>query len=179
MKREADREYVKEQPYRTTTVANLTTPAGQAVQEVQVKRPAPGTPPDSLYALPTAPSASSPYAYAVADANYPRPLTVHRPFFDPIPVQSVAEGRLLQLTVKANNIGSTDPITYSAGALPTGATFDAASRTLTWRPAIGQAGSYSVQVIANDGVLPVTRNVTISVTPGPGSGPLRAGSGSA
>ena len=77
-KREAGREYVKDEPYRTTTVTNVAMPSGLSVQDVSVNRPAPGTPPDGLYALPTAPSAAHPYRYPVANANYPKPRTVYR-----------------------------------------------------------------------------------------------------
>jgi hypothetical protein len=76
-KRLPDFEYVPDQPYRTTTVTNVTTPAGALVQDVTVSRPAPGTPADTLYALPSAPDAAHPYAYRVPDATYPLPATVH------------------------------------------------------------------------------------------------------
>jgi hypothetical protein len=46
-------------------------------REVTVDRPAPGTPPDSLYAHPTAPGAAHPYAYPVSDADYAKPQTVY------------------------------------------------------------------------------------------------------
>jgi polygalacturonase len=75
-KRTVDLEYVPNEPYKTTTVSNLTAPAGLAVQQVTVSRPAPGTPPDSLYTLPTAPSEAQPYAYAVPSESYPKPATV-------------------------------------------------------------------------------------------------------
>ena len=75
-KRQAAREYVKDEPYKTTTVKNLATPAKMSIQEVTVDRPAPGTPPDALYAYPTAPDLTHPFTYKVADADYPRPATV-------------------------------------------------------------------------------------------------------
>jgi polygalacturonase len=162
-KREANLEYVKDRPYKTTTVTGLAVPSGLAMHEVKIARPAPGTPPDSLYSHPTAPSASVPYAYPVPDERYPRPLTVHRPFFDAVPPQTVTEGCLLQITVRATNVASTSALTYSADQLPLGATFDPASRTLSWRPSVGQVGNYTVKMIAHDGVLPVTRSINIAV----------------
>jgi hypothetical protein len=69
-------EYVPDEPYKTTTVSNLSTPAGLAVEEVTISRPEPGTPPDSLYSLPTAPSAANPYSYAVPNDSYPFPRTI-------------------------------------------------------------------------------------------------------
>ena len=71
------REYVKDRPYRRTTVTGLVVPSRMQVREVTVDRPAPGTPPDSLYAHPTAPSQAHPYAYPVSDADFPKPLTVY------------------------------------------------------------------------------------------------------
>lgn len=76
-KRVADREYVLNEPYKTTSVTHLTIPEGQTVLEVTIDRPAPGTPPDSLYSSPTAPSAEAPYSYAVPSATYPKPATVY------------------------------------------------------------------------------------------------------
>jgi hypothetical protein len=78
-KRPSAFEYVKDLPYRTTTVTGLSTPPGTALEEVRVLRPAPGTPPDSLYTHPTAPSDAAPYAYRLPDADYPKPPTVYRP----------------------------------------------------------------------------------------------------
>jgi polygalacturonase len=75
-KRTADCEYVLEHPYTTTTVSNLTVPDGMEVNEVTVDRPAPGTPTDSLYTYPTAPSDTYPYSYTVSNGNYPKPTTV-------------------------------------------------------------------------------------------------------
>jgi hypothetical protein len=63
-KRDADREYVLNYPYTTTSVTNLTTPGGLAVQDVTVARPRQHSS-DTLYTLPTAPSAASPYSFAV------------------------------------------------------------------------------------------------------------------
>jgi hypothetical protein len=56
-KREPDREYVKETPYKTTTVTDVAISPSLHVEKVTVDRPSPGTPPDALYAYPTAPSA--------------------------------------------------------------------------------------------------------------------------
>jgi hypothetical protein len=40
-----------------------------SVEDVRIDRPAPGTPPDTLYALPTAPDAAHPFSYTVADTD--------------------------------------------------------------------------------------------------------------
>ncbi len=77
-KREVDLEYVKETAYKTTTVNGLVTPPGLAVEKVTVDRPAPGTPPDSLYRYPTSPDAAHPYGYEVPDSAYPVPKMVYK-----------------------------------------------------------------------------------------------------
>jgi hypothetical protein len=76
-KRAAGFEYVKDQPYRKTTVTNVVLTPRLQVKDVTVDRPAPGTPPDSLYAHPTAPSETHPYSYPIDDADYPKPRTVY------------------------------------------------------------------------------------------------------
>ncbi|MFT4174188.1 MAG: right-handed parallel beta-helix repeat-containing protein [Rhodocyclaceae bacterium] len=162
-KREADREYVPNQPYKTTTVSNVSLPAGAQVADVTVDRPAPGTPADTLYSAPTAPSATAPYSYAVADASYPFPLTVHRPHFDSLGKPSVAEGQALQFTVNAKSPGGS-ALSYSVSGLPGGASFDAGTRSFNWTPASGQAGSYTVRFVVDDGVIPEAKDVTITVT---------------
>ena len=165
-KRDPVREYVKEYAYKTTAVTNLSVPAGLSVQEATINRPAPGTPPDSLYAFPTAPSAANPYSYTVANANYPFPLTVHRPQFDFVAKQTVKEAHVLQFAVNARTPATGVALSYSAANLPAGASFAPATRTLSWTPRYGQAGTYTMQFIVDDGVIPETQNVSVTVTPG-------------
>jgi hypothetical protein len=162
-KRDAGREYVKDHPYRTTTVRNTTIPPNIPVQNVTVDRPAPGTPPDALYTAPTAPDAAHPYAYAVPNAAYPKPRSVYRPFFDPLPARSVAAGAPLTFVVSARSIADGAALQYSASQLPAGATFDAATRTFTWTPQGGQAGAHVIRFTVDDGVLPVHKDVTVTV----------------
>jgi hypothetical protein len=163
-------EYMQEVPYRTTTVTGLSVPPGTALEAVRVSRPAPGTPPDSLYEYPTAPSAAAPYAYGLADADYPKPLTVFRPYFAPIAAQSVEAGRQLQFRVQAVAIAEGSSLKLSITGLPAGAAFDrsrgdSSSGTFRWQPATEQVGGYDVTLVADDGVLPVKKRLTITVTP--------------
>jgi Right handed beta helix region/Putative Ig domain len=164
-KREAGREYVKDEPYETTTVKNVAIPAGISVQNVMVDRPAPGTPPDALYALPTAPSAEHPYAYAVANADYPKPRSVYRPFFDAMPATGARPGEALTFVVNARNAVEGVSLRYSAGQLPTGAAFDPVARRFTWTPTADQTGAFTVQFTVDDGLIPVHRDVVITVAP--------------
>jgi hypothetical protein len=163
------REYVKDEPYVTTSVSNVAIPPGFARQDVLVTRPAPGTPPDSLYAFPTAPSAAAPFAYAVANAAYPKPLTVHRPAFDAIADPRIAENQSVMFTVNARTPATGVTLAYSAQGLPRGATFDAATHTFAWTPDYRQAGRYSVRFVVDDGVIPETKDVAIDVADVPAS----------
>ncbi len=163
-KREVDREYVKDLPYKTTTVNNLTVKPELPQQSVTVDRPAPGTPPDSLYTYPTAPDTTYPYSYAVASATYPKPLTVYRPSFNDITGTTARENYLMLFTVSAKAPGG-GTLTYSAESLPQGASFDPGSGMFMWTPAAGQAGKYTVKFTVNDGVLPESKEVPLTVTP--------------
>jgi len=62
-------------------------------------------------------------------------------------------------------IDATDPdgdaVTYSAGTLPTGATFT--GQAFDWTPSQSQAGIYAINFIANDGQLQDSETVTITV----------------
>jgi hypothetical protein len=128
-----------------------------------VDRPSPGTPPDSLYSDPTAPSAAHPYSFAVADDQYPLPATVYRPSFDSIGAKKIAAGQTLQFAVIARSPDANARLTYSAGNLPTGATFDPATRSFSWTPAKAQGGAHTVKFTVDDGVLPESTTVTINV----------------
>jgi polygalacturonase len=164
-KREPDQEYVKETPYKTTTVTHVAISPSLHTEKVTVDRPSPGTPPDALYAYPTAPSAEHPYAYSIADDKYPLPLTVYRPSFEPIGSKSIAAGNLLQFAVVANTPVAGAKLSYSAVNLPSGASFDAETRTFSWTPGPRQAGTYTVTFTVDDGVLPERTTVTIAVLP--------------
>jgi polygalacturonase len=164
-KRSPDQEYVAGLPYTTTEVKGLVVSPALHMEAVNVDRPSPGTPPDTLYTYPTAPSTNHPYSYAIADDKYPLPLTVHRPSFDWFGPQKIAAGQLLQFQVIARTPAPSAKLAYSAANLPSGATFDAASRTFSWTPTARQAGTYSVKFTVDDTVLPETTIATIVVVP--------------
>ena len=164
-KRTPDEEYVANQHYKTTGVKDLVVSPALHMETVNVDHPSPGTPPDTLYTYPTAPSTDHPYSYAIADDKYPLPLTVHRPSFDWIGPQRIAAGQLLEFQVTARNPAPGAKLAYSAASLPSGATFDGASRTFSWTPTARQAGAYSVKFTVDDTVLPESITATIVVVP--------------
>ncbi|MEW6100680.1 MAG: putative Ig domain-containing protein [Candidatus Omnitrophota bacterium] len=63
------------------------------------------------------------------------------PTLAPIGNRSVNEGSLLAFTISATDADS-DTLVYSADNLPTGAGFNAATRTFSWTPGYSQAGTY-------------------------------------
>jgi hypothetical protein len=160
-KRAPDFEYLKDTAYNTTKVSDLQIVPNRPTVAVTVDRPAPGTPPDSLYAYPTAPSAAHPYAYAVADENYPKPLTVYPPVFEYIGAKSVQAGQPLQFTVAALTPAGAE-LSYAAD-LPVGATFDKSTQTFSWTPTSGQIGAHRVKFTVDDGVLAESTTVEITV----------------
>lgn len=164
-KREAEDEYVKDMPYKTTTVSHVQLQAPLRMEKVTVDSPSPGTPPDSLYMLPTAPSTQHPYAYAIPDDKYPLPLTVYRPWFDFIESKRFPAGALLQFSVVATTPAPDAKLTYSASHLPTGASLDPASGKFSWIPTPVQAGIRTVTFTVDDGVLPENTTVRMTVLP--------------
>src|SRR5206468_728189 len=67
--------------------------------------------------------------------------TESAPVLDPIGNKSAKEGTRLTFTVGATDADS-DPLTYSATPLPPGATFDATTRTFSWKPGYAQSGTW-------------------------------------
>jgi len=163
-KRAPNQEYLKDTPYKTTTVTNITIDPPLYVEKLSVDRPSPGTPPDSLYAYPTAPSPGHPYAYAIPDDKYPLPLTVYRPSFEPIGAKSVAAGTELQFSVVATTPASAANLNYSATHLPAGASFDPATQVFSWTPGPRQLGARFVTFTVDDGVLPESTTAIIMVS---------------
>ena len=164
-KRDADLEYVKDTPYQTTTVTGLITSAAIPTVAVTVSNPSPGTPPDSLYTYPTAPTASNPYAYQPRDSATSVPLTVYRPSFESLTPQTVHAGQTLTFAVNARTPATAVTLSYTAEGLPTGATFDAPTRTFLWTPSTRQLGIHTIRFVVNDGVLPNSKAVPINVLP--------------
>ncbi len=68
------------------------------------------------------------------------------PVLEPIGNKTVNEGELLQFTINATG----ENLTYSAGNLPAGASFDPDTHVFTWTPDFTQAGTYRVNFTVTD-----------------------------
>lgn len=177
-KRSTGFEYVPERAYISTTNSDITGIDTRDILLWTVNAPESGTPSDSLYPYPTVADVTTGYYYCdpvwtYNGKSYSLPVTVYRPFFDPVGDVSVESGENLVLTVSARNpaaetegMRSTEKtdesLVYSASGLPEGASFAAATHTLTWNNA--DVGEYDIIFTADDGVIPVSTSVRISVT---------------
>ena len=74
--------------------------------------------------------------------------------------QTGTEGKTLSFTVNAEDADG-DSLTYSAAALPNGATFT--NGTFIWTPGYDQAGTYQMTVTVSDGVESDSQLVTIAI----------------
>src|SRR5207253_2660323 len=89
--------------------------------------------------------------------------TNRAPVLAPIGNKSGSEGSLLTFTVAATDADG-DALTYSAGGLPAGATFDAATKTFSWTPSFTQAGtSPGVTFTVTDGTAPISETIAITI----------------
>ena len=77
--------------------------------------------------------------FSVTDVNL-------APVLAPIPDKSVKALETLTFTVSATDPNPGDTLTYSASGLPTGATFNPATRTFSWTPTIAQIKSSAYKV---------------------------------
>ena len=94
-------------------------------------------------------------------------ITVHNknrpPVLESIGDKTVNESELLEFTLNATDLDG-DTLTYSASNLPSGATFDAGTRTFSWTPSYVQSGTYlDVHFEVSDGELSDWENITIAV----------------
>ena len=91
------------------------------------------------------------------------PATVNGPpILDPIGGQTVEIGNALTIDVTANDPDS-DPLTFSASDLPTGAVFDEGLHRFTWTPTMDQLGDHAVTFTVTDGLGADAERVDISV----------------
>lgn len=92
--------------------------------------------------------------FTVVSANEP-------PVLAAIGAQSVHENDLLQFSVSATT--ESENFVFSASGLPSGASFDDASRIFRWTPNYDQAGSFTVTFVVTDGSESHSEEITITV----------------
>ncbi len=76
--------------------------------------------------------------------------------------QTVNEGANLSFSISGSDPDG-DPLSYSAGGLPAGATFSATNQVFSWTPTYSQAGNYNVTFTVSDGTLSASQTVNIAV----------------
>ncbi len=217
-RRHTNAENVPEQPYFTTDVEGLqfvtipqitsgacdlsltinesgkynateTDTEHKMVKHVTINAPAPGTPADSLYPHPTVPCSDTGYRYPVDTNDYPLPLTVYRPFIQPIAPITLHVGETCTFTLTVRNPASDisdeadngiiyneqvfnrhhsvkgvdRPLTLSCENLPEGASFDSESKTFTFTATASAVGTHEITFTINDGIIPESATVTIRV----------------
>ncbi len=85
----------------------------------------------------------------------------HAPVFTPIGDRTVAVGEPVTFTVGAADADG-DALTYSAGGLPSGATFNPATQTFTWTPTNAQSGLYWITFAVTDGQVSISETICIT-----------------
>ncbi|MEA2108401.1 MAG: putative Ig domain-containing protein [Pseudomonadota bacterium] len=87
------------------------------------------------------------------------------PVLNAIGTKTVNENESLVFTISASD-PDTDTLTYTAGNLPTGASFDAAQQRFSWTPGYGASGNYTVIFTVTDNGTPIksdSEEITITV----------------
>ncbi len=98
------------------------------------------------------------------DRTFTTLATNNPPVLNTIGDKSVDEGQALTFTISATDPDG-DSLTYSASNLPSWATFTPATRTFSWTPSSGQAGTYNnVSFQVSDGSLTDSEDITITVS---------------
>jgi hypothetical protein len=97
----------------------------------------------------------------------------HAPTLTPIGDKSVVEAEAFTFSISATDADG-DALVYSTGTLPTGARFDAATRTFTWIPTTLQSGRYQVMFQVSDGQVIVSETITVAVREGSNQAPVLA-----
>ncbi len=190
-KRPTNLEYVPNQEYHSTgnSVELMEEEVCKAI-EVIVNAPAPGTPADKLYANPTSACVENGFSFETDTDEYDLPRTVYRPYFVSIGDIETEVGRVVCFDVIVRNpatdgtTGEAEGKSYNEGIvfnnytvecqsgtiwiqaenLPEGADFDELAGSFIWTPE--EEGEYDITFTANDGVIPISMTVHVSVSEG-------------
>ena len=88
------------------------------------------------------------------------------PVIDPIGDFTLTEGQSLKLPISASDANG-DPLTVTINNLPAGASFNAMTGVLSWKPSYDQAGQYNnITVIVSDGKTTVREQFNVTVAQG-------------
>ncbi len=103
---------------------------------------------------------SSNISFTIADdpdyvENYP-------PVLSPLNEVSADEGTLVTFTAQASDQNG-DTITYSLSGAPSGMQINSSTGTVTWSTDYSDAGSYTITVIASDGLLSDSQQVAVTI----------------
>jgi hypothetical protein len=90
--------------------------------------------------------------------------TNSKPTFNSIPPVTKKEQDTVLIVVSATDPNTGDVLVYSAGNLPSGATFTPATRTFLWVPGLNTAGAYTVKFFVTDGLLKDSVNAVITIS---------------
>jgi len=211
-RRHTNAENVPGQPYFTTTVKglelvkpmtirtfgtkenccglNCDSGTESQIAHIEINAPAPGTPRDSFYNYPTVPCPETGYTFPIKTEVYPLPLTVHRPFIQPVGNTVIRAGEAYTLTLTVRNPatdisdkahsgviyneqaarnysvkGADVTVKLSCENLPQGAAFDPANGVFSWHPQASQTGEYEITFTADDGIIPERMTVKLTVRP--------------
>lgn len=78
-------------------------------------------------------------------------------------VRGFAEEPLSVTLTASDPDDAADKLVVTAVSLPSGARFDAATRTLTWTPTAAQKGDHPARFTVSDGEVTITRDITLTV----------------
>ena len=112
-------------------------------------------------------TATNSYTYDVAAGQTFRiPLSVssnNTPVFDVIPKQSIPINQKNTFVVSATDPNGQTMLSYRALSLPSGATFDASTRTFTWTPRENQVGTHTAVFSVTNGTRTAEMTVEFDV----------------
>ena len=121
-------------------------------------------------AVHTTPGVRNYYAkvYGTSSKKSATSLTKTVDFQNSAPVlNAIGNKQLTEKSALVFSISATDynpgQLFYSASSLPTGATFDASTKTFSWTPTSSQAGTYSVSFSVTDSALSDSETIQIDV----------------
>ncbi len=134
-----------------------------------------GTPPNVMYAPNANVNGGDSFTFKVtAGGRESAPATVSitvnaindAPTITAPDTRTANEGELISFVVSASDVDAGQTVTLTSGALPSGATFNAATGAFAWTPSFQQSGTFPISFTATDNGSPqqaASKTVTITV----------------